>query len=77
MKKSNFQYKSCEQAHTIIEVKNMKRYRDEDDYPIFSDDYGIGASSYDMTGLIPSAPETDEEADAYGDIYPYRADEEM
>jgi hypothetical protein len=55
----------------------MKRYRDEDDYPIFSDDYGFGASSYDMTGLIPSAPETDEEADAYGDIYPYRADEEM
>ncbi len=40
------------------------------------DDYGYPASAYDMTGLIPREPITEDELDAYGDVYPYLPDEE-
>lgn len=49
---------------------NKNIYRN---YPIGreEDEYGFGASMYDCTGLIPSEPQSEEELDAYGDIYPY------
>ncbi len=56
----------------------MKRYLDYDeDYPVYpgEDNLGFPASSYDMTGLIPSAPESDDEAQAYEEIYPYAPDD--
>ncbi len=40
------------------------------------DEYGFPVSAYDMTGLIPSEPVSEDDLDAYGDIYPYLADEE-
>jgi hypothetical protein len=49
------------------------------DYPVNPEDedvYGFGASSYDCTGLIPSEPQSEDELDAYGEIYPYLPDEE-
>lgn len=49
------------------------------DYPVDSDDeefYGAGASAYDCTGLIPSEPQSEDDLDAYGDIYPYLPEEE-
>ena len=47
-----------------------------DDYPIdFTDDYDMDTvSATDMTGLIPSAPETDRERASYEEIYPYEPD---
>lgn len=47
-----------------------------DDYPIdYTDDYDMDTvSANDMTGLIPSAPETNRELAEYEDIYPYGPD---
>lgn len=50
--------------------------KDFEDYPIDLDldRYGVGASAYDCTGLIPKAPQNDDEEEAYEDIYPYQAE---
>ncbi len=48
---------------------NYPNERDEDEY-------GFPVSAYDMTGLIPSEPQSEDDLDAYEDIYPYLADEE-
>lgn len=54
-------------AHTNHEVKNMNIFEtDEDDFldtPI--------VSSMECTGLIPALPETDEELEAYEEMFPY------
>lgn len=52
-----------------------EQYRD---YPVNPDDeeYGVGASVYDLTGLIPSEPQSEDELDAYMDIYPYLPEDE-
>ena len=58
----------------------MKLYydRDFDEYPVpdGEDMYGIGASAYDCTGLIPSAPQSEDELEAYDEIYPYLPEDE-
>lgn len=50
--------------------------KDFEDYPIDLDldRYGVGASAYDCTGLIPKATQNDDEEEAYEDIYPYQAE---
>ncbi len=57
----------------------MKMINNDDfeDYPIDLDldRYGVGASAYDCTGLIPKAPQSDDEEEAYEEIYPYRETE--
>lgn len=50
------------------------------DYPTDPGDediYGAGASAYDCTGLIPSEPQSEDELDAYDEIYPYLPEEEI
>lgn len=64
--------------HNITEVMKMINNDDFEDYPIDLDldRYGVGASAYDCTGLIPKAPQSDDEEEAYEEIYPYRGTEE-
>ena len=51
--------------------------RDFADCPVPEDEdlYGIGASAFDCTGLIPTPPQSDEEYDAYDEIYPFLPDD--
>ncbi len=61
-----------------MKIYNIKAEDEYEDYPIDLEDdiYGTSASSYDCTGLIPAAPENEEERQAYGDVYPYLPEEE-
>ena len=54
-KKKRFPNKNMERAGKVL-----------DDMLMYST-----ASATDCTGLIPSAPETDAQADAYDEIYPF------
>ena len=56
-----------------MKIYNIKTDDEYEEYPINLDDdvYGTSASSYDCTGLIPSAPQDEAQREAYGDIYPY------
>ena len=40
------------------------------------DIYGVSASAYDCTGLMPTPPEDEAQREAYGDVYPYLPEEE-
>jgi hypothetical protein len=57
----------------IIMDKNLYR-----NYPVDPDDeeYTPSASMYDCTGLIPSEPQSEDELDAYMDLYPYLPEDE-
>ncbi len=54
---------------------NKNLYRNYPVNPEDEEDYTTGASAYDLTGLIPSEPQSEEELEAYEDIYPYLPDE--
>ncbi len=45
-----------------------KKYRINDDFDVLN-----SCSTTDLTGLIPSAPASDEELESYNDIYTFRA----
>lgn len=49
-----------------------------DDYPIDEekDRYGVSASAFDCTGLIPRALKDEFEEESYGDIFPFLPEEE-
>ncbi|MBQ9764842.1 MAG: hypothetical protein IJW18_01435 [Lachnospiraceae bacterium] len=40
-------------------------------YGIKDEDFLTAASSHDCTGLIPSAPQNEDEAENYEELYPY------
>lgn len=56
----------------------MTRPENFDEYPIDTDEdiYGISASSYDMTGLIPRGIESEDEFESYEEVYPFLDSEE-
>lgn len=56
---------------------NKNYYRNYPVNPEDEEDYLTGASAYDLTGLIPSEPQSEDELDAYADIYPYLPEEEV
>ena len=61
-----------------MRIYNIKNEDEYEDYPVNPDEdiYGVSASAYDCTGLIPTPPEDEQEREAYGDIYPYLPEEE-
>ncbi len=54
---------------------NKNYYRNYPVNPEDEEEYCPGVSSYDLTGLVPSEPQSEDELDAYEDIYPYMPDE--
>lgn len=55
---------------------NKNLYKDYPIAPEDEEDFTPSASMYDCTGLIPREPQSEDELDAYMDIYPYLPEEE-
>lgn len=63
----------ADKRHRIFSARKSKAFVPDTD-EIIEEDMELGAcSSYDCTGLIPAALQSDAEARAYEDIYPYIA----
>ncbi|MBQ7504385.1 MAG: hypothetical protein IJT79_03620 [Ruminococcus sp.] len=60
----------------IYNIKNENEYEEYPPLDMEDDIYGVSASAYDCTGLMPTPPEDEAQREAYGDVYPYLPEEE-